>query len=112
MRIRELLLLERDITEAPPCVIVGLVGLESRLITFLAIVVVLIGNKLVAAQGVSICKILIELNGPSEEFQSSLVLLLQTVTVADHAPCLGSEERLLEGLIAQEDQGLLVLEVP
>lgn len=90
----------------------GLVGLESCLITFLAVVIVLIGNKFVSAQGVSIRKILIELNGPSEEFQSSFVLFLQAVTVADDTPCLWSKERFLEGLIAQEDQSLLVLEMP
>ena len=89
-----------------------LVGLERSLITFLAVVVVLIGNELVAAQSVSICKILIELDGPSKEFQSSFVLFLQAVTVADHTPGLWSKQRLLEGLIAQEYQSLLVLEVP
>ena len=45
-----------------------LVSLERRLVTFLAVVIVLIGNELVAAQGMSIRKILIELNGPSKEF--------------------------------------------
>ena len=90
----------------------GLVGLERCLVTFLAVVIVLIGDKLVSAQGVSISKILIELNGPSEEFQSSFVLFLQTVTVADYTPGLRSKERLLKGLIAQEDQSLLVLKVP
>ena len=112
VRLGEFLLLVRDVAQAPPRVVVRGVGLQRSLVALLAAVVVLVRHELVAAQSVRVREVLVQLDGAPEELDRGLVLSLQTVAVAHHAPCLRSEERLLEGLVAQKDERVLVLEVP
>lgn len=100
MGICKVLLLERDVSEAPPSVIVRHVGLQSRLITLLAVFVVLICHKLMTAESVRIGEALIQLDGPAEEFKRRFMLFEQTVAITDDAPSFGGEERLLNYLIA------------
>lgn len=108
----ESFLFERNVAETPPSVIMRLVSLEGSLVAFLTVVVVFICHKFMAAESVSVSEILVKLDGSSEKFKSCLVLFEQTITVSDHAPCLRSKKRLLDGLVAEEDQCWLVLEVP
>ena len=78
-----------------------LVGFQCILVALFAILEVLVSNKLVTTKGMSICEILVELNGSSEELQSCLVFLLKTVAITDYAPCLWGKERFLKCKIAQ-----------
>jgi len=52
--IRELLLLESDVSETPPGVVVGLIGLDCFTVAFHAVIEVLVCNELVTTQGVGI----------------------------------------------------------
>jgi hypothetical protein len=66
----------------------------------------------VAAQSVGVREILVQLDGSPKEFEGRFVLFLQTVAVADHAPGFRGEKRLLERLVTEENQAVLVLQVP
>jgi hypothetical protein len=61
-----------------------------------------------ATKRVSICKVLVQLNSPAKELQSSLMFLLQTIAVTYHAPCFGGKERLLKCKVAQVGQLMLL----
>ena len=112
MGLSEALLLERDVAKAPPGVVVGFVSSERRLVTPLAVFVIFIGNELVATECVGVCKILVKLDGPGEELERCFMFFQETVAVSDDAPRLRSEERLLHSLVAEENEGRLVLQVP
>ena len=112
VRLCEALLLQRDVAESPPGVIVRLVGLQRSLIALFTVLVVLVGNELVAAEGVRVGEVLVELDRASEELQCRLVLFQQAVAVANDAPSFRSEERFLYSLVTEEDKGRLVLQVP
>ena len=73
------------------------------MVALLSIVVVFVGDVLVAAERVRIGKILVELDGPTEEFERRFVLFLKTVAVSDHTPGFWSEKRFLESLVAEEN---------
>ena len=103
VRIRELFLLQSDVSEAPPCVVVGLVGLERILVAFLAVLKVLVCDELVAAECVGVGEVLIQLDRSSEEFQGCFMLLLETVAIADDAPSFRREKGLLECKVAKMD---------
>lgn len=59
MCLGEALLLERDVAQAPPGVIVRSINVERCLITPLTIVVVFIGDKLMTTEGMCVCEILV-----------------------------------------------------
>lgn len=112
MRLCEALLLQRNVAESPPGVIVRLVGLQRGLIALFTVLVVLVGNELVAAEGVRVGEVLVELDRASEELQCRLVLFQQAVAVANDAPSFRCEERFLYSLVTKENKGRLVLQVP
>jgi hypothetical protein len=60
----EFLLLEADVSETPPCVVVTLISLKGPLIAFLGGIKILIRNILVAAKRVRIGKVDIQLDCP------------------------------------------------
>ena len=109
VRLCEALLLERDVAESPPGVVVRLVGLQRGLIALFTVLVVLVGNELVAAEGVRVGEVLVELDCASKELERRLVLFQQAVAVANDAPSFRGEERFLYSLVTQEDKGRLVL---
>ena len=98
--IGELLLLQCYVSEAPPCIIMGLVCFEGILIALLSILKVFVGDELVPAEGVRICEVLIQLNGSSEEFESRLMFFLQTVAVTDDTPGFRRKQGFLECKVA------------
>ena len=53
----EFLLLEADVSETPPCVVLTLISLQSPLITFLGGIKILICYIFVAAQCMRVCKV-------------------------------------------------------
>ena len=112
MRVGEVLLLQGNVAQAPPGVVVGYVSFQSGLVALLAVVVVLIGDELVAAQGVSVGETLVDLNRSCEKLECSFVLFEQAVAIPDDTPRFRREERYLDCLVAQIDEGGLVLEVP
>jgi len=112
VRLSEALLLKRDVTEAPPGIVVRLVCLQCLLVALLTILIIFISDEFVAAESMRVGEVSIELDGASEEFKGRLMLLQQAIAVADHAPGFGCEERLLNGLIAQENKRWLVLQMP
>ena len=67
-------LLERDVSHTPPGVVVRFISSERSLVASLAIIVILVGHKLVTAKSVCVREILVKLNGPSKEFQRCFVL--------------------------------------
>lgn len=89
------MLLQRDVAEPPPSVVVQLVRFEGGHVALFTTFVIFVRNVLVATEGVSICKIVVQLDGSAEKLECRLMLFLQTVAVADHAPGLRCKERLL-----------------
>jgi len=65
-----------------------------------------------AAQGVRVSKVHVQLNGAREELEGCLMLLLEGVAVADHAPRLRREQRLLQSIVREIAELDLLLEVP
>jgi hypothetical protein len=65
---------------------VSLISSQSFLIALLSLVKVFIRYKLMPTKGMGVGKVIVKLNGPIEELEGSLMFLLQTVAVTDHAP--------------------------
>jgi hypothetical protein len=72
----KLFLLEADVSETPPCIVVSLICSESLLVALLGLVEVFVGYILVTTQGVSICEVIIQLDCPVEELQGCFMFLL------------------------------------
>ena len=107
-----LLLLVADVAEAPPGAVVAHVVVEGLLEGALGLGEVLVIDVLVAAERIGIWVLRVELDGPGEEFKGLLVLLLQGEAVADGDPGFGRVDGLLEGLVGQEAEVDLLLQVP
>ena len=103
MCIRELFLLQCNVTKSPPCVVVSLIGFKGILVALLSVLKVFVCNELVAAKSVCVGEVLIQLDCSSKEFEGCLMLFLQTVAVSYDAPCLRSKQGLLECKVAQID---------
>ena len=88
MGLREPLLFDCDVAQAPPSVVVHLVNLECHLVAPHATLIVFVGDELVTLQRVGVCEILLQLESPLEEFQCIFMVFLQTVIVSNHDPCL------------------------
>ena len=72
----KLFLLQAYVSESPPGIVMAFIGCECLLITLFGLIKVFISYVFMATEGVSIGKVGIELDGPVEEFESSLMLLL------------------------------------
>jgi len=68
-----------------------LISQESLSVVFLSLFKIFICDILVTTESISISEILIKLNRPAEELDSSLMLSLKTVAVAHYTPSFRSE---------------------
>ena len=59
-----------------------------------------------------VCVMGIQLDGTTEELQSSLMLFLKGIAVTQDTPCLGGEEAPLHGVIGNVTQVHLLLQMP
>lgn len=85
-------LLQADISETPPGIIMPFICCEGFLVALLSLVKVFVGNVLMATEGVSIGEVVVELDGPVEESKSGFVFFLQAVAVSDHTPSLRGKQ--------------------
>lgn len=108
----ELLLLQTDVAQSPPSVIVAEIGLESFLIELLCRVKVFVWNILMASKGMSIRKLVVYLNSASEKFESCFMLFLQRVAVSYNTPGFRSKQRFLKDMVAEMAQVHLFLQMP
>ena len=72
----KLLLLQTNVSNSPPCIVMSLIRGKSFLITSLSLVKIFISNIFMTTEGVSIGKVIIQLDGSVEELKSSFMLLL------------------------------------
>ena len=85
------LLLLVDVAKAEPSVVVPFININCVLVAFSRLVEVLVLYVLMTAQGMSISVMGIQLDGTTEKLQSSLVLFLKGVAVAQYTPSLRGE---------------------
>jgi len=64
------------------------------------------------AERVCVREVVIQLDSSFEELERCLVFLLETVAITYDTPRLRGKQRLLKCLIRQEDECVLVLQVP
>lgn len=107
-----LLLLVADISEAPPSAVMADVVVESLLEGALGFREIFVVDVFVAAERVGIRILRVELNGPGEELQRLFVLLLQGEAVSNCDPGFRRIDGLFEGLMGQEAEIDLFLEMP
>mmetsp|Transcript_63428 Transcript_63428/g.163214 ORF Transcript_63428/g.163214 Transcript_63428/m.163214 type:complete len:511 (-) Transcript_63428:579-2111(-) len=111
-RVLVLLLAMVDVPQPPPGVVVPRVQRQCLLIHRDGLVELLVGDKLVAAEGVGICEGGVHLDCPPEELDRRVVLFLETEAVPHHAPDLRLQAVPLETLLRQVAELDVLPQVP
>lgn len=107
-----LLLFVADVSKSPPSTVMPHIVVQSLLKGAFGFGEVFVVDVLMAAEGVSIRILRVELNGPGEEFESLFVLLLKGEAVSNSDPRFRRIYRFFKGLMGQEAEIDLLFEMP